>query len=565
MPSSAERYLPYANANMSRIPAFMHIEVGEREITIDRDITWYEAWPRSYTNAAQSVAKFCSSVLRARLGWRTYNEPDHFLPPLCPDLTHDEMVKKCKSRNMTIGVKNHLKEAPTLTVYLTCIPVWAALRILHDWLLILNAPERYSLTIGFLSLVPQIIAFSSGFLWAIGAAEVFQSPMDGCACYYQLAPLPMFTLLATPVALYWATRDKLWKLGYAVLHGDYLFSVNYDVPFVMATNTNADPTYGYITRNSAVAVTDSYQEADERDALTSTEHHDVHRDLTMASYQFFARFSSVVGTLFEFCAAYFVYAFAFPTLTVRLYGLVVGHAHSQGGHLPHWCLVGLRIGLLVVTIICTVFSVYKQLKWFYEGFRAVQSEMNRTDKPNLSARCFMRYLGETLDLIVRGLSLYASVFSPLVAWYIWEAEPLTATNAGHIGASGFLLFVALLKSYHPSGTQRRIIDEAMRIKGGVLPMRGLRGIHTLNEEFQQLGLHGEAKCVDGFIKDEMEGNTPLENWGFGHQDDEYEKWVGCLSKQLRRQPLEGNVSKNEACSQVGETCGHVGKDASDTA
>jgi len=160
-------------------------------------------------------------------------------PAFCPWMkTEEEMKDKCRSAEVKADISNHLTQGLTRQVLKLCLLLWALLKCAHDIMLEHRFDACQTLQVGCLSAVFQGCATASIFIWAMGAAEVFvaqvhddKGSFDTCVCYYQLPPLDAFLGLVTPFALLATFVVKVQAIGKAALHGDYIYSMVYDVPY----------------------------------------------------------------------------------------------------------------------------------------------------------------------------------------------------------------------------------------------------------------------------------------------------------------------------------------------
>ena len=143
------------------------------------------------------------------------------------------MQHKCSSLEMKANIKDTLKSAFSKHVYLYSCAGWFTSKVIHDWCLLCGVMPFHTLKIGLLSLVFQVTAAATAFLWSMGVAEVFVAPVphSDCACYYKLPQLQTVLAFATPALLFSLTVKKLASTLRAAAFGDYLYCVQYDVAY----------------------------------------------------------------------------------------------------------------------------------------------------------------------------------------------------------------------------------------------------------------------------------------------------------------------------------------------
>ncbi|CAE6968856.1 Myo9a [Symbiodinium sp. CCMP2592] len=146
----------------------------------------------------------------------------------------------CDSPGVRAHIHNHLRAGFSRLACLVCIGMWTLLKIVHDGALLGGVHESRTMLIGIVAWCFQAGAAMLSMLWAAGAAQVFTSSgsEDKCrACYYQLGEMDILLVVLTPCLLYWTARSKLRSLRLALVHGDYLYAVSYDVPFRIVSAT----------------------------------------------------------------------------------------------------------------------------------------------------------------------------------------------------------------------------------------------------------------------------------------------------------------------------------------
>lgn len=206
LPRTAPRYLK-DDRDLDDMPVFATVRNGESNLTMGT-ISGYAAASRTYTNLALRLSTFFvggGDLFEALTGADVLNETNKaFVPAHCAGTSASAMRTKSDSKEQKRKVHNHLSlnSAVSLKLYMWSIPIWAILRTFHDWLIIWEMPEFSSLLVGHLSVLPQFVSVASGFLWCIGAAEVFRTTDNRhCACYFEMDTMAMFAVIATPVGL----------------------------------------------------------------------------------------------------------------------------------------------------------------------------------------------------------------------------------------------------------------------------------------------------------------------------------------------------------------------------
>ncbi|CAE7853329.1 aglC, partial [Symbiodinium microadriaticum] len=161
---------------------------------------------------------------------------------LLDNSSHTEFISSAKATNATCGerdtrnnIENHLFQGRIRVIYLVAVIAWAACMLVHDWSLLAGVHERVTLKIALVLFWCQLFSCVAAFVWGTGAAEVFVEPVSGC--YYRLNTVATLLAVLPPFLLLAATEQKYHRLVLSVCHGDYLYSVQYSVPFRAAEAT----------------------------------------------------------------------------------------------------------------------------------------------------------------------------------------------------------------------------------------------------------------------------------------------------------------------------------------
>ncbi|CAE7461846.1 aglC [Symbiodinium natans] len=152
-----------------------------------------------------------------------------------PDTEEVNDPDQCEHKHVRQHIDNHLAGNPSKYLCLLGLVLWATCNVAHDWALLYGCEERITLKIAHASWCCQAMSCVATFMWSTGAAEVFVAPSFGC--YYQLDVWETILIALPPFILLAATEVKRGALVLSVCHGDYLFSVNYQLPFRMVRST----------------------------------------------------------------------------------------------------------------------------------------------------------------------------------------------------------------------------------------------------------------------------------------------------------------------------------------
>ena len=149
----------------------------------------------------------------------------------------------CEAESVQKKIDNHLNTGYTIPIYKVGIAGWTFMKVLHDWGLLADVPEKITLWLGICSWIFQLVATWAAFSWGASAAEVFiarVSTETNGACFYQLKPIQTFTALGTPLLLLSLSHFKLKNLMLSVVNGDFLYYKSYDVPYRVVKATAAE-------------------------------------------------------------------------------------------------------------------------------------------------------------------------------------------------------------------------------------------------------------------------------------------------------------------------------------
>jgi len=202
------------------VPIFVAVENGRNFSAVRPQITW-----RGFLEAYHPV-----------LGWiweasdtKEFPNPAHV----------NELV--CETDNVRKQIENHPTEGYTITVYLFALVMWTLMKLAHDWALLAGVAEDFTLLIGVLSWVFQLLASCAAFSWAAAVTDVYVSrvPERNGACYYQLVPVATLTALGAALLLLYLTHVKMKNLVLSLAHGDYLHYKILNVPCRAAQGTAA--------------------------------------------------------------------------------------------------------------------------------------------------------------------------------------------------------------------------------------------------------------------------------------------------------------------------------------
>ena len=180
-----------------------------------------------------AMVNFYGAIVLALAGESNVSGSEMLTDSLCPDMTPQEMIALCASKDMKNAIISDISEGICARVYTLCIVLWVLVKSVHDMMLLNGCSEEHSLLCGLLSIPVQAGAALAACFLAIGACEVFIAPVPDqpCQCYYQMSDVNAMLFLATPCLLIWIYRSKARTIDLSLLVGDVLYYRSFDIPF----------------------------------------------------------------------------------------------------------------------------------------------------------------------------------------------------------------------------------------------------------------------------------------------------------------------------------------------
>jgi len=242
--------------------------------------------------------------------------------------------------------------------------------------------------------------------------------------------------------------------------------------------------------------------------------------------------------LFNLTTMYVVYAYAFPSLTVRFYDVVVMGFLKTG-------LQSLDVGawvFLVFAVGAPLFVIYGQFKKLRNWVKWTGQEWMDRDKIfkviSRPDRRWIRlivawYIPMAQQMAEVVLMTYWAVLSYKLPYLLMSGTAITAQTAGEVGAAGFYLFCSFLNVWVPSDTPFRILQQAVSIRGGAfLPIGGFRQLQEYHEDHQHLGLERVIEIVGEFRKEHPMEAAGLTDHGVAVELGLLEEWEAFAVEKL---------------------------------
>mmetsp|Transcript_10786 Transcript_10786/g.24642 ORF Transcript_10786/g.24642 Transcript_10786/m.24642 type:complete len:519 (-) Transcript_10786:121-1677(-) len=289
----------------------------------------------------------------------------------------------CDSKDMRAKIHNHLSEGIGRMLYVVGLLGWALLKIVHDFMLLSEVPERHTLWVGISSWFFELLAAVCGLLWSMGAMGVFVAVVDhgSSACYYQLGGLESILALVAPAPLVYLTVSKLGSLMLSVQFGDYLYATQYDVPYRVASATLPDKTPTGSLLVAGIVGADTTRSAPDHKRSHKLEHKDLKLMCTGFVLCNLLLALAVGAVLTPFVAGPFI---------VKVVVLLIGHGYGVDSHgiakvalvAVFWIMSLHHLQAATLRLPALASSFFSDLKW---NFGKIVSLVVLTLAPTLAA------------------------------------------------------------------------------------------------------------------------------------------------------------------------------------
>ena len=136
----------------------------------------------------------------------------------------------CETDNVRKQIEDNPDKGCAITVYLFVLVMWTLMKLAHDWALLADVAEDFTLVIGVLSWAFQLLTSFAALYWAAAVTHVFVSrvPEGNGACYYQLQPFATLTALGAALLLLYFSHVKMNNLVLSLVnYYCKIFSVPY--------------------------------------------------------------------------------------------------------------------------------------------------------------------------------------------------------------------------------------------------------------------------------------------------------------------------------------------------
>jgi len=175
-----------------------------------------------------------------------------YLPPRCPGSSQAEMLDICASKSAKEKIVNPLAGSVSKYVYSWSIFGWAFLKLVHDSLVLSGVKDVTTLRVGVASVLFQLAAAATGFVFSMSASEVFVAPLSEgrCGCYYQFNEWNLMLAMVTPMILFKIVVAKIDSVCRAAIAGDYLYFMEYDIPHRLVMGSLPSPTGSFLVSNT---------------------------------------------------------------------------------------------------------------------------------------------------------------------------------------------------------------------------------------------------------------------------------------------------------------------------
>ena len=174
-------------------PAFISVENGGNFSALHPQGTWW--------GLMQTYPPILDSIWSAS-DTKEFPNPAHV----------NELV--CETDNVRKQIEDNRDKGCAITVYLFVLVMWTLMKLAHDWALLADVAEDFTLVIGVLSWAFQLLTSFAALYWAAAVTHVFVSrvPEGNGACYYQLQPFATLTALGAALLLLYFSHVKMNNL-----------------------------------------------------------------------------------------------------------------------------------------------------------------------------------------------------------------------------------------------------------------------------------------------------------------------------------------------------------------
>ena len=146
-----------------------------------------------------------------------------------PNPAHvNELV--CETDKVRKQIEDNRDKGCAIAVYLFVLVMWTLMKLAHDWALLADVAEDFTLPIDWLSWAFHLQESLVAIRWAAAATGVFVSrvPEGNGACYYQLQPFATLTALGAALLLLYFSHVKMNNLVLSLVnYYCKIFSVPY--------------------------------------------------------------------------------------------------------------------------------------------------------------------------------------------------------------------------------------------------------------------------------------------------------------------------------------------------
>ncbi|CAL1149405.1 unnamed protein product [Cladocopium goreaui] len=194
LPATTAAKLQLKNSSfLSRSPALISVENGGNFSALHPQGTWW--------GLMQTYPPILDSIWSAS-DTKEFPNPAHV----------NELV--CETDNVRKQIEDNRDKGCATTVYLFVLVMWTLMKLAHDWALLADVAEDFTLPIDWLSWAFHLQESLVAIRWAAAATGVFVSrvPEGNGAWYYQLQPFPTLTALGAALLLLYFSHVKMNNL-----------------------------------------------------------------------------------------------------------------------------------------------------------------------------------------------------------------------------------------------------------------------------------------------------------------------------------------------------------------
>lgn len=479
------------------------ISVGGEEVSVDSDDS------EQFVPDFVTITNGNSTVLCAQLSDLFVNPTLMFgnefgMFELFDRMVHSGLAPKpvlnatvCDAPQMRERIQNSLADAPSKNGYLASLGVWAALLCWHDVAVLSGHTASTTRTIRCVALIPEIFAVIFAFLWSMGVAGAFVAKDGAQGCYYEMPTLAAMFAVSTPALLLKKSWDDIFLMGCTLIHGDFLCSAKYFVPWPLTVVAlPGKPSFPVLP---ALGTSPPHRRPTQKPENVQKKLVDVLFTLNSIS---------TASTIFV-VIAFGSYSLFAKTMMVAHHGV---HNYLADQIITQDVLIAVFafFGLLLAPLY-SLFQAYGLLLWKFQEVVMTKVQLDNLGAENQDVRRARQQF--MLDFCVIGITLspifnsVSTVISLLLSYP--QNEEFNSELACLWGEIGFYYAWMIAASYRPFGTPWHALALVLNIKCKRMSTFSLTVILALHAKYPQFGLDTEGHAVISILEQHIKKGTPV--------------------------------------------------------